>query len=117
MPWKDKEKQREAIRKHYRANRQYYIDKAYRKRDTLRKWVYEYKNSTPCTDCNIQYPHYVTDFDHLGGDSGEKLNTVSRLINSGSTKQVKEEIAKCELVCSNCHRIRTFKRITSKNRI
>jgi hypothetical protein len=117
MPWKDKEKQREAIRKHYNANRQYYIYKAYKKREALRKWVYEYKNITPCKDCGIQYPYYVTDFDHLGGESGIKLNTVSRLINSGSTKQVKEEIAKCELVCSNCHRIRTFNRIKDKNKI
>lgn len=115
MAWKDPEKQREAIRKHYYANKQYYIEKAYRKRDNLRRWVYDLKNKTPCTDCGVQYPYYVTDFDHVGND--EKVNTVSKLINSGSTKKVKEEIAKCELVCSNCHRIRTYNRRTDKNKI
>ena len=115
MAWKDPEKQREAIRKHYYANKQYYLDKAYRKRDALRRWVYELKNNTPCTDCGVQYPYYVTDFDHIGDD--KKVDTVSKLINSGSTKKVKEEIAKCELVCSNCHRIRTYNRRTDKNKI
>ncbi len=109
MPWKDKDKQREAIRRHYYANREYYIQKAYKKRDTLRKRVYELKNVTPCADCKILYPSYVTDFDHIE-TRGKKLGTVSRLINSGSTKQVEEEIAKCELVCANCHRARTYKR-------
>ncbi len=109
MAWKDPEKQREAIRKHYRANRQYYIDKAYRKRDAVRQWVYELKNKTPCTDCKVQYPYYVTDFDHVAA-KGDKSNIVSKLINNGGFKKVQEEIAKCELVCANCHRIRTFQR-------
>ena len=116
MPWKDREKQREAIRKHYRENKQYYIDKAYKKRDTLRRWVYDLKNNTPCTDCGIQYPYYVTDFDHIE-ERGVKLNTISKLINMGSTIQVKRELEKCDLVCANCHRIRTYNRRTDKNRI
>ncbi len=116
MPWKDKEKQREAIRRHYYANKQYYIDKAYKKRDVLRRWVYDLKNTTACTDCKIQYPYYVTDFDHIE-NNGIKINTVSKMINSGSIRQVKEEIAKCELVCSNCHRIRTHNRRIDKNKI
>jgi len=109
MAWKDKEKQREAIRKHYYANREYYIQKAHNKRKAVRQWVYELKNSTPCTDCGIQYPSYVTDFDHIG-TNGNKTNTISRIINNGSFKQVQEEIKKCELVCANCHRIRTHNR-------
>ncbi len=116
MAWKDPEKQREAIRKHYYANKQYYLDKAYKKRDTLRKFVYDLKNNTPCKDCGVQYPHYVTDYDHIEA-KGIKLSTVSKLINSGSTKQIEEEIAKCELVCSNCHRVRTHGRLKHKSKI
>lgn len=107
MPWKDKEKQRSAIRNHYYANRQAYIDKAARKRLAVRKWVYELKESTPCRDCGVQYPYYVMDFDHLEN----KKYLVSRVINNGSWEQAKAEIAKCEIVCANCHRIRTFKRL------
>ncbi len=115
MPWKDKEKQREAIRNHYHENRQYYIEKAYKKRESLRKYVYELKDKTPCADCGVRYPHYVTDFDHIG--EIEKIDTISRLINSGSYKKVTAEIEKCELVCSNCHRVRTYNRLKIKSSI
>lgn len=113
MPWKDPEKQREAIRKHYYANRQTYIDKAYRKRTAIREWVQELKGNTPCKDCGVQYPYYVMDFDHID----DKKILVSKVINNGSWVQVKAEIAKCEIVCSNCHRARTYKRITGTSSI
>jgi hypothetical protein len=56
------------------------------------------------------------DFDHIA-EHGKKINTISRLINTGSIQKVKEEIEKCELVCANCHRIRTFSRLNDKNKI
>lgn len=111
MAWKDPEKQREAIRKHYYANRDYYLEKAKRQKEELREWVRNEKQKTPCKDCGVLYPSYVTDYDHIG----EKKMNISLLINRGSAKQVKEEIKKCELVCANCHRIRTFKRGYRKN--
>ena len=107
MPSKDVNKRREAIRKHYYKNRQYYIDKALKQKADIREWVYELKNKTPCGDCGVQYPHYVTDFDHV---RGIKKNNISALINQGSSIQVKQEIEKCDLVCSNCHRERTYNR-------
>ena len=109
MAWKDPEKQRAAIRKHYYENREYYLQKAVRQKKELRDWVYALKSQTPCTDCKVLYPHYVTDFDHILG-KGLKVSTISRLINRRSAKQVKAEILKCELVCANCHRIRTYTR-------
>lgn len=111
MPWKDIEKQRAAIKKHYYANRQVYIDKASQKRRDLRRWVYDLKEATPCTDCGKSYPYYVMDFDHLA----DKKILISKVVNSGSWKQTKGEIAKCEIVCLNCHRIRTFNRISGKH--
>lgn len=113
MPWKDKEKQREAVRKHYEKNRQYYIDKASRKRRELRAWVYDLKNNTPCKDCGVQYPYYVMDFDHLE----DKKVLVSKVINTGSWTQTKAEILKCDIVCSNCHRIRTYTRYKDENKV
>lgn len=109
MPWKDIEKQRAAIRKHYYANRETYIKKALQRKKDIRLWLNKLKESTPCVDCKVFYPYYVMDFDHLG----DKTSNISRLINTCSMKQINAEIAKCELVCSNCHRIRTFKRLTT----
>jgi 5-methylcytosine-specific restriction endonuclease McrA len=106
MPWKDKEKQREAIRKHYYANREVYIKKALMRKQTIRKWLNEVKESQPCTDCGVDYPYYVMDFDHIR----DKTIEINKLINSCSMTKLKAEIAKCEIVCSNCHRQRTFDR-------
>jgi hypothetical protein len=44
------------------------------------------------------------DFDHV---RGEKKFNVAHFIYTGSYQAVQDEIAKCEVVCSNCHRLRT----------
>ena len=51
------------------------------------------------------------DFDHV---RGVKHKNVSELISTLSKKKIDAEIAKCEIVCSNCHRIRTHIRKTRK---
>ena len=60
----------------------------------------------PCTDCGGSFPYYVMDFDHLG----DKVALISRMTTYGP-EQVLAEVAKCDLVCANCHRIRTFGRL------
>jgi hypothetical protein len=79
------------------------------KSSSLRDWVHTLKESTPCTDCKMMYPYYVMDFDHL--PEFEKSGQISTMISQGATKKVKEEIAKCEIVCANCHRQRTHDRL------
>jgi hypothetical protein len=72
-----------------------------------RQEIYEYKEKTPCADCGNSFPHYVMDFDHV---RGEKLFNVSSAVSRRINKTTLwEEIAKCEIVCANCHRIRTHK--------
>ena len=66
------------------------------------------KEATPCKDCGRIYPHYIMDFDHR--DPSTKVAGISRLVQR-SWKQVSEEIAKCDVLCSNCHRTRTYKRV------
>jgi lysyl-tRNA synthetase class I len=78
----------------------------------LIKYIQEMKSSSPCLDCKLSYPYYVMDFDHV---RGRKQKNVMELINTLSKKKIDEEIAKCEIVCSNCHRIRTHKRRAGKN--
>jgi hypothetical protein len=62
----------------------------------------------PCTDCKESYPYYVMDFDHRAGE--EKLYEPNKLTLVGSMRVVIEGLAKCDVVCSNCHRIRTHER-------
>jgi len=62
----------------------------------------------PCTDCGVRYPYYVMEFDHL--DSETKEFNVSAGITRASYERLIAEIAKCEVVCANCHAERTHQR-------
>ena len=77
----------------------------------LAQYLRDLKTSTPCIDCKINYPYYVMDFDHV---RGVKHANVMELVSTLSKKRIDEEIAKCEIVCSNCHRIRTHMRRMAK---
>lgn len=60
-----------------------------------------------CTDCGNVYPPYVMDFDHL--EDTDKVSNIAWM-SGWSMEKIKTEIAKCEVVCANCHRIRTHNR-------
>lgn len=77
----------------------------------LAQYLRDLKTKTPCVDCGISYPYYVMDFDHV---RGQKHANVMELVSTLSKKRIDEEIAKCEIVCSNCHRIRTHMRKMAK---
>ena len=47
-------------------------------------------------------------FDHM--KSSEKIDKVSAIIHTSSLDTILKEIEKCELVCANCHSVRTWKR-------
>lgn len=80
----------------------------------LAQYLRDLKTKTPCVDCGINYPYYVMDFDHV---RGQKHANVMELVSTLSKKKIDEEIAKCEIVCSNCHRIRThMRRMAKKNK-
>lgn len=63
----------------------------------------------PCVDCGEQ-DLIVLDFDHL--PEHEKHFEVSRAVTAStrSWQSIEREIAKCEVVCANCHRRRTARR-------
>ena len=60
----------------------------------------------PCMDCGGLFPPCAMDFDHVRGN---KLFTLGENHSRGISP-IQEEIAKCDVVCSNCHRIRTWNR-------
>lgn len=107
MAYKDPfdERARAARRKHYQNNKQQYYDRAMAKKAELREHIIAQKDK-PCADCGIKYPYYVMQFDHLG----DKEYTISKMASLGSKTKIDKEIAKCEVVCANCHAIRTYER-------
>ena len=62
--------------------------------------------SAPCADCGACYPPEVMEFDHVPGRGG-KLHNISTL---KTLRAILAEAEKCELVCANCHRVRTTRR-------
>jgi hypothetical protein len=82
--------------------------RTYKGRDKRRMLVREGKQR-PCADCGVQYPYYVMDYDH---SRGTKLFTITTKWMSRSLEALVAEIAKCDVVCSNCHRQRTHNRLS-----
>lgn len=78
-----------------------------KQKEFLAQYLKDIKEKNPCMDCKVSYPYYMMDFDHV---RGQKHSNVAELINTLSKKRLDEEIAKCEVVCSNCHRARTHNR-------
>ena len=105
LQWQCKDCQRAYRREHYLKNRQKYIDKASNYTKETMKKVWEYKTSKGCADCGVT-DYRVLDFDHLR-DKEFQISTKARI---WSWERLQPEIEKCEVVCSNCHRIRTFER-------
>lgn len=99
---------RVASRAYYRRNRAKHLVDVARNgasyRDRNRAWLLAHLRAQPCVDCGEPDP-MVLDFDHV---RGEKKGSVGQLASLGvSLETLREEVAKCEVRCVNCHRRRT----------
>jgi NAD-dependent dihydropyrimidine dehydrogenase PreA subunit len=56
-----------------------------------------------CFDCGENFPYYVFEFHHR--DAASKQDNFRRVRNR-AWETVLEELAKCDLLCANCHRKR-----------
>lgn len=56
----------------------------------------------PCVDCGRTFPPAAMDFDHV---RGVKVSNISQMLRRPRA-ELDAEIAKCELVCATCHRLR-----------
>ena len=103
---------REYVREHYARNAlRYRISAASRneqRRDALRRIIREAKDRE-CADCGIRYPFYVMDFDHRQ-DAKKFFNIGRDAPGRCSLDGLRREIGKCDVVCANCHRVRTHRR-------
>ena len=78
-------------------------------RERSRKLIQEAKD-VPCMDCGVRWPFWIMQFDHVRGKKEFNLSAAS----ARAEQKVKDEIAKCDIVCSNCHDDRTYKRDLEK---
>lgn len=104
---RDPERQRMGKRRWYVDNKQVYFARNRIRYAEKSRLLREAKNR-PCLDCGRQFPPFVMDFDHRDGEI--KLGNIGSLIQRWSWARLQTEIEKCDLICANCHRIRTARR-------
>jgi hypothetical protein len=110
------ERHRQAERR-YRASAHGSIKR--RADDLMRKTARKIENrakldaikAVPCADCKQRFPPVCMDFDHRPSET--KKRDVSAMMHR-PWQTVLLEIAKCDLVCANCHRIRSATREHAK---
>ena len=98
----------EDSKRHYYRNKEQYMARNRAKRAQLNDFLRKYKEFHGCSDCKGKFPYYVLDFDHR--EPSKKEFEPARLTRLGSWDKMLNEIAKCDVVCANCHRIRTHEK-------
>lgn len=101
LQWQCRKCQKEYRKNHYNGNKEKYILKAKVNTQTNVDKFNEFKKTLKCSSCT-EKRWWILDFHHL--DPSEKDIEISKLIRSGSSKRIKDEIEKCIVLCSNCHR-------------
>lgn len=61
-----------------------------------------------CADCGYNKHPAALEFDHRPGEV--KSFNIGEKVGTYSMARIMEEIAKCDVVCANCHAIRTAER-------
>lgn len=67
----------------------------------IKAWFFEHKKTLKCNRCEEDHPATL-DFHHK--DPSQKDLPLSEAIQKWSKKRILKEIAKCEILCANCHR-------------
>lgn len=88
---------------HHNTNR--ILETRAKRRKQCRELILKYLLKNPCLECGEADPR-VLDFNHIDPKT-KKYNVASMATGSISKKLIIEEISKCEVLCANCHRIKT----------
>lgn len=92
---------------HYQRNKEVYKERAKARKRYIQQYLMRVKALKKCADCGFSDPRAL-DFDHLGDKT---MNVTDMAYGKGwGLERIKQEIRKCEVVCANCHRIRTAMR-------
>ena len=105
MPLKDPVKRREYLRTYmrhwYQENKAKHIALVRSREKKIKAWLREHKEFLGCELCGETHPACL-EFHHVNPD--EKRFSISRVNVHLSVRVLRREIAKCRLLCANCHR-------------
>lgn len=82
----------------------------YKKKHKEKKDFIDNLKRNPCSDCGKIYHPCVMEFDHVPERGVKKFNISTGANFSLKSGALFDELAKCDLVCANCHAIRTYMR-------
>lgn len=103
--WRSRPENQDYFKDYYAKHKAEFDTRNLNKKKAVRAFVNDLK-SKPCSDCHRTYPPYVMDFDHR--DPSLKIDRIGALTYRASWTLLLAELPKCDLVCANCHRIRTY---------
>ena len=111
---KDREYQREYRKNNPKKIKNLQLYHKDRRAQFRREFDKNYKEGRACLDCWIVWPVSILHYDHRPGT--KKLYNISHMVcKCMPILLIEAEIAKCDLVCANCHGLRTEKRRRNKD--
>ena len=103
---KDQDKQKRNQKEWFQKNKQRMADKQRQQRWEIRRWLREEILPTVSCKCGESHPSCL-DFHHRNPD--EKEIAIGDVDNrKWSKEKILKEIAKCDVLCANCHRKHHF---------
>ena len=102
MPYKDREQQLEAQRQYYKEHKNEKRQRDRRTRKERAQWFRDILSKESCIKCGESD---IACLDYHHRNPSEKEGGVGSMVNSfRPKKKILEEIAKCDVLCANCHR-------------
>lgn len=101
-------------RAYYLKNKTKYLAKAKKHHYEIVKLIRDRK-TRPCEDCGGSFHFSAMQYDHRPG-SKKIFNLANGAFRSG-IHAIEDEISKCDIVCANCHALRTFNRKQPRSRV
>lgn len=118
MPYKDpavrKLKNAEYSKTHHKKNKVARLASILARRKKLRNEWNTFKSTLKCMKCGFSHIAAL-DFHHT--DPNLKEGSVSRFISNGQFRKAREEVAKCIVLCSNCHRVHHYEELKNPTEV
>ena len=90
----------------YAKNRERLRQEAVNRKNTKKQWLADLKTHLKCVQCNFSHPAALV-FHHR--NPAKKRGNISEIVFAWKTERILAEIAKCDVLCANCHRVLHFK--------